>query len=77
MDTTYFGQGFGVMVLGNNLDGVVLHKQYVCYFCFQKCTGLTSVIMPDSFSVYKMDYPDYEFHYTLSTLRKTFGKIFG
>jgi len=28
MDTTYFGRGFGVMVFKNNLDGVVLYKQY-------------------------------------------------
>jgi hypothetical protein len=31
MDTTYFGRGFGVMVFKNNLDGVVLYKQYVRY----------------------------------------------
>jgi hypothetical protein len=31
MDTTYFGRDFGVMVFKNNLDGVVLYKQYVRY----------------------------------------------
>jgi len=31
MDTTYFGRGWGVMVFKNNIDGVILYKQYVRY----------------------------------------------